>query len=52
MYWTAVNLLASLLLDFNKVNVESSILIIESENLIVIYFWLLICRWHFSFLKR
>ena len=45
-------MLASLLLDLKKVNVESSIFIIEFENLTVSYFWLLICWWYFSFLQR
>ena len=45
-------MLASLLLDLKKVNVESSIFIIEFENLTVSYFWLLICLWYFSFLQR
>ena len=49
---TAADMLGSLLLDLNKVNVESSIFIIESENLTVSYFWLLICWWYFSFLQR
>ena len=43
-------MLASLLLDLKKVNVESSIFIIDFENLIVSYFWLLICWSYFSFL--
>ena len=42
MYSTAADVLASLLLDFNKVTVESSIFIIEFENLIARYFWLLV----------
>ena len=46
------DVLASLLLDLKKVNVESSIFIIEFENLTVSYFWLLICWWYFSFLQR
>ena len=45
-------MLASLLLDLKKVNVESSIFIIEFENLTVSYFWLLIYWWYFSFLQR
>ena len=45
-------MLASLLLDLKKVNVESSIFITGFENLIVSYFWLLICWWHFSSLQR
>ena len=45
-------MLASLLLDLKKVNVESSIFIIEFENLTVSYFWLLIFCWYFSFLQR
>ena len=40
---TAADVLASLMLDLKKVNVESSIFIIEFENLTVSYFWLLIC---------
>ena len=40
------------MLDLKKVNVESSIFIIEFENLTVSYFWLLICWWYFSFLQR
>ena len=40
-------MLASLLLDLKKVNVESSIFIIEFENLTVSYFWQLICWWYF-----
>ena len=52
---TAADVLASLLLDLKKVNVESSIFIIEFENLTVSYFWLLIYWWYFFFspaLKR
>ena len=49
---TAAYVLASLQLDLKKVNVESSIFIIEFENLTVSYFWLLICWWYFSFLQR
>ena len=49
---TAADVLASLMLDLEKVNVESSIFIIEFENLTVSYFWLLICWWYFSFLQR
>ena len=49
---TAADVLASLMLDLKKVNVESSIFIIEFENLTVSYFWLLICWWYFSFLQR
>ena len=45
-------MLASLLLDLKKVNVESSIFIIEFENLLVSYVWLLICWWYFSFLQH
>ena len=41
-----------LLLDLKKVNVESNIFVIEFENLIASYFWLLICRWYFPFLLR
>ena len=48
---TAADVLASLLLDFKKVNVESNIFIVEFENLTVSYFWLLICWWYFSFLQ-
>ena len=44
-------MLASLLLDLKKVNVESSIFIIEFENLTVSNFCQFIC-WHFSFLQR
>ena len=44
-------MLASLLLDLKKGNVESSISITEFENLTVSYFWLLICWWNF-FLQR
>ena len=47
----AADVLASLLLDLKKVNVESSIFIIEFENLTVSYFWLLICFRYFSFLQ-
>ena len=46
-----VHVLASLLLGLSKVNVKSSIFIIEFENLTVSYFWLLICWWHFSFFQ-
>ena len=49
---TAADVLASLMLDLKKVNVESSIFIIEFENLTVSYFWLLIFCWYFSFLQR
>ena len=35
---TAADVLASLMLDLKKVNVESSIFIIEFENLTVSYF--------------
>ena len=38
MYSTVADVLASLLLDLNKANLESSILVIEFENLIVSYF--------------
>ena len=38
----AAEVLVSLLLDSNKVNVE---------NLTVIYFWLIICWWYLSFLQ-
>ena len=41
-----------LLLDLKKVNVESSIFVIEFENRIASYFWLLICCWYFPFLLR
>ena len=37
----AADVLASSLLDLKKVNIESSIFIIEFENLTVSYFWLL-----------
>ena len=47
----AADVLASLLLDLKKVNVESSIFIIEFENLTVSNFCQFIC-WHFSFLQR
>ena len=49
---TAAGVLASLLLDLKKVNVKSSIFIIEFENLTFSYFWLLICWWYFSILQR
>ena len=49
---TAADVLASLLLDLKKVDVESSIFIIEFEYVTVSYFWLLICWWYFSFLQR
>ena len=52
MYSTATDMLASLVLDLNKVNVEFNIFIIEFENLIVSYFWLFICWLYFSFLQR
>ena len=45
-------MLASLLLDLKKVDVESSIFIIEFEYVTVSYFWLFICWWYFSFLQR
>ena len=43
------DVLASLLLDLKIFNVESSIFIIEFENLTAGYFWLYICQWYFSF---
>ena len=46
------DVLASFLLDLKKVNVESSILIIEFKSLTVSYFWLHICWWSFSFLQH
>ena len=49
---TAADVLASLLLDLKKVNAESSIFIIEFENLTASFFWLLICWWYFSFPQR
>ena len=38
-------MLASLLLDLKKINVEFSIFITEFENLIVTYFWILNVRY-------
>ena len=49
---TAADVLASLLLDLKKVNVESSIFILEFENLTVSYFWLLVYWWYFYFFQR
>ena len=49
---TAADVLAPLLLDLKKVNAESSIFIIEFENLTASFFWLLICWWYFSFPQR
>ena len=40
MYSTAADVLASLLLDLNKVSVESSIFTIEFENVTARYFWM------------
>ena len=45
-------MLASLLLDLKKVNVESSILIIEFESLTFSYFWLLTCWGYLFFLHH
>ena len=43
-------MLVPLPLDLSKV--ECSIFIFKFENLIVSYFWLLICWWYFSFPQR
>ena len=49
----AANVFASLLRDLSKVNVESSIFVIEFENLTVGHcFCLLTCWWYLSFLQR
>ena len=45
-------MLASSLLDLKIFNVESSIFIIEFENLTASYFGLYICQWYSSFPQR
>ena len=52
LYSTAADVLATLLLDLKKVDVESSIFIIEFEDLTLSHFWQPICWWYFSFLQR
>ena len=52
LYSTAADVLATLLLDLKKVDVESSIFIIEFEDLALSHFWQPICWWYFSFLQR